>query len=576
MANEKLFTAKQAANAVLEKVGEILKKSNLQKKYGDMNKAESASKNAAIAPKKVKKPDSTADTAPEEDTTAAPEATPAAAATPAATAAPVAPPAAPAAAAPVAPAATPSTGDTNTETGGSSPGGASTGGVGSGIGGAGTGGAATGGASTGGAGTVNLTISGNSGTGSNGEGKSAPITINISNVGGRTDAGDVASGDGPGAEGEGGSGEGSGGGGGGAAPDEPDDYSTGKDAQQAKSTDKKKMKKSENAEESMFKTEKIGENFSGMHKVEYFKTYQESMEKAEGALNVKPGRGEVGGEKGVHRQAGLGAKPGMSNAGVAARIGQEHENAAPAPSMHRVHADPSGHLGAAKEWKDKAVATHKQVLGDLKAMPKPNLPKSEDIGKSEIGSAAGRSDGHYSDNADPGEPKAGKASKPGKCPECGHPTVESGQGDTLPRTKAQEDWQEDGSMKKYETSNSKKMGYKLSEAGKETVEPEKSDHAFEVEGEKSKKSSDDARLAHQKDPQHNAAEQKEGNNELAGTTPTQVGQDGKNKPGYDEMKGHLKLAKFIGMKHYKRGKSLEGSQSQSSAEAQHKEAEKGK
>lgn len=48
------------------------------------------------------------------------------------------------------------------------------------------------------------------------------------------------------------------------------------------------------------------------------------------------------------------------------------------------------------------------------------------------------------------------------------------------------------------------------------------------------------------DPQHNPKEHAEGNNELAGTTPTQVGQDGKNLPGFDEMKGHLKLAKFIG------------------------------
>jgi len=131
---------------------------------------------------------------------------------------------------------------TNTETGGSSPGGASTGGVGSGIGGAGTGGAATGGASTGGAGTVTVTISGSSSTetssgagakkGGKGSGKPAgPITLNISNVGGKTDAGNVASGDGPGAAGEGGSGKGSGGGGGGAAPDEPKNFSSsGKDA----------------------------------------------------------------------------------------------------------------------------------------------------------------------------------------------------------------------------------------------------------------------------------------------------------------------------------------------------------
>jgi hypothetical protein len=107
-------------------------------------------------------------------------------------------------------------------------------------------------------------------------------------------------------------------------------------------------------------------------------------------------------------------------------------------------------------------------------------------------------------------------------------------------------------MAKYETSNSKKLGYKLSEAGQEEKEPEKSDKAFRVEGEKEEPSSNDPRMAQQKDPQHNSKENAEGNNELAGTTPTQVGQDGKNKPGYDEMKGHLKLAKFIGRMEHKR------------------------
>lgn len=53
-------------------------------------------------------------------------------------------------------------------------------------------------------------------------------------------------------------------------------------------------------------------------------------------------------------------------------------------------------------------------------------------------------------------------------------------------------------------------------------------------------------------PEKNPKEQAEGNNELAGTTPTQVGEDGKNKPGFDEMKGHLKLAKFIGHMESKR------------------------
>jgi len=107
---------------------------------------------------------------------------------------------------------------TATETGGSSPGGASTGGVGSGIGGAGTGGAATGGASTGGAGTLTITVSGKT--------KLAKGAINISNIGGRTDAGNTTSGDGPGAVGTGGSGKGSPGGNG-ATPDQPPKMSQG-------------------------------------------------------------------------------------------------------------------------------------------------------------------------------------------------------------------------------------------------------------------------------------------------------------------------------------------------------------
>lgn len=164
------------------------------------------------------------------------------AAAPAAVAAPVVAPVA----APVAPVPATSTGsgdtmsptNTKTQTGGSSPGGAATGGVGSGIGGAGTGGAATGGASTGGAGTVTVTISGSSstetssGAGSKKSGKGgkaqpqAPITLNISNVGGKTDAGNVASGDGPGAKGSAGGKATGSPGGGGASPDEPENYST--------------------------------------------------------------------------------------------------------------------------------------------------------------------------------------------------------------------------------------------------------------------------------------------------------------------------------------------------------------
>ena len=180
------------------------------------------------------KPEEKPEAKPEDKPEAKPEAKPADAA-PAPAVAPVAP-VTPAVAVPAAPSASASTGGdttsptrTNTETGGSSPGGASTGGVGSGIGGAGTGGAATGGASTGGAGTVTVNVSGGSGTNADG-GKSVPVTINISNVGGNTGAGEVQSGDGPGSSGTGGKGDGSGGGGGGAAPDEPRNFSTsGKD-----------------------------------------------------------------------------------------------------------------------------------------------------------------------------------------------------------------------------------------------------------------------------------------------------------------------------------------------------------
>lgn len=125
-------------------------------------------------------------------------------------------------------------------------------------------------------------------------------------------------------------------------------------------------------------------------------------------------------------------------------------------------------------------------------------------------------------------------------------------------------------MAKGETENSKKENAKPSEHGaKEQDQPAEGPapkgeiHPKEhVEGK-----SDDVR--EQKDPQHNPKEQAEGNNELAGTTPTQVGQDGKNIPGGDEIKGHLKLAKFLGMKEYKRTRKLDGAQTEAQSSAQH-------
>lgn len=65
------------------------------------------------------------------------------------------------------------------------------------------------------------------------------------------------------------------------------------------------------------------------------------------------------------------------------------------------------------------------------------------------------------------------------------------------------------------------------------------------------------RVKDQKAPEANPKEKAEGNNEKAGTTPTQVDKDQKNKPGFDEMKSTLKLAKFMGRMEHKKSKKNE-------------------
>jgi hypothetical protein len=126
-------------------------------------------------------------------------------------------------------------------------------------------------------------------------------------------------------------------------------------------------------------------------------------------------------------------------------------------------------------------------------------------------------------------------------------------------------------MKKYETTMSSKLGYKPSELGAKEKDQEKTDRDYEVKPNPPKNAlgpespasgknspmpevqkSETDRLREQTPPGNNPKEEAEGNNELAGTTPTQVGQDGKNVPGGDEIKSHLKLAKFIGRMEYKR------------------------
>jgi hypothetical protein len=108
-------------------------------------------------------------------------------------------------------------------------------------------------------------------------------------------------------------------------------------------------------------------------------------------------------------------------------------------------------------------------------------------------------------------------------------------------------------MEKAEDGNSKKENAKPSEHG--AKEQDQQGHGKGPKGEINPAQPQAAPkdgIAAQPAPGNNPKEQAEGNNELAGTTPTQVGQDGKNVPGGDEIKGHLKLAKFCGYMEAKR------------------------
>lgn len=105
----------------------------------------------------------------------------------------------------------------------------------------------------------------------------------------------------------------------------------------------------------------------------------------------------------------------------------------------------------------------------------------------------------------------------------------------------------------YSSQNPKKENAKPSEHGSKDAEQHANGKGPKGEihpKEKEEAPSDNVRA--QAAPDKNPKEQAEGNNELAGTTPNQVGQDGKNIAGFDEMKGHLKLAKFIGHMESKR------------------------
>lgn len=108
-------------------------------------------------------------------------------------------------------------------------------------------------------------------------------------------------------------------------------------------------------------------------------------------------------------------------------------------------------------------------------------------------------------------------------------------------------------LKKYESQNQKKENAKPSEHNAKDADQHAEGKGPKGEiHPKEKEQAPPDKVEGQAAPEKNPKEQAEGNNELAGTTPTQVGEDGKNKPGLDEMKGHLKLAKFIGHMESKR------------------------
>jgi hypothetical protein len=104
---------------------------------------------------------------------------------------------------------------------------------------------------------------------------------------------------------------------------------------------------------------------------------------------------------------------------------------------------------------------------------------------------------------------------------------------------------------------SKKIGYKPSKLGDEEKEAEMpSDKAYEVEG-IDHKSSDDERMGHTNDPDKDPKEHEEGNNAEPGSKPSVEANESQDTA---PIKGHLKLAKFIGRMEHKR--SIRGKEGQ--------------
>lgn len=269
-----------------------------------------------------------------------------------------------------------------------------------------------------------------------------------------------------------------------------------------------------------------------------------------------------------------------------------------------------------KKFAEKAKEEHKEKLNELKSMPKPNLPKSEEIQKSEHLDKKESEDRYYVDTKkrdkdgrvtiydkerdiefkaklkEESDIEKGEIKKEENCSSCGQmhkketkfdrcvehvkeqsPKVKSPEAVCVSQGVKPEKWNKNEALEKAKVDEiteqkRKESGWdpkdiasikhlerqkrkdEVKKAEKEQ-QIEESDKAFDIKEEDSK-SSNDPRLSEQVSPEKNSKEQAEGNNELAGTTPTQVGKDGKNKPGFSEMRSDLKLAKWLGRMEEKR------------------------
>jgi hypothetical protein len=176
---------------------------------------------------------------------------------------------------------------------------------------------------------------------------------------------------------------------------------------------------------------------------------------------------------------------------------------------------------------------------------------------------------HMMDNKDAERKEGHKIVKSEDCMKCNmkQPNPSTGQGDLLHRPAAKAKWQMDkGEEREKEggvDTGSKKLGYKPSKIGAEEKDQEMpSDGAFEPKG-IDHKSSDDPRLGSTNDPDKDPKEHAEGNNAQPGSKPAveaNVSQD------TNSIKGHMKLAKFIGRMEHKRSLSKGVAQAQMPAQ----------